>query len=317
MLANCSRSAWSDFLTPVGQSDQWVSAYVADALPEDSEILRGVVDRLIRRQRYGGGLSYNARAPADADSTAAALTLFSSRKAFVPGQNCRRAVNFLLRHVQADGGFATYRATLRLRFLMKAYGVSYKGWTQSHTCVTAACLNALLHAGFEAAHSVIIRGLEFLRSAMDRSTGLWSAYWWQGPFYATASAIRVFRRSGQTPPAGLRLKFLLENQSTSGAWRINTEDSAFATALALVILNDQSGNDVNESRRRALDWLLAEQQTDGSWTSVPILRIPHPFEKKPEDDMPWRIDGLGTGVLIRDRNRLYTTATVLKALTEI
>lgn len=323
LLENYRQSTWADFLTPVGQSDQWVGAYVATALSANkraADILPDAAAKLISRQRYSGGWAYNDRAPADSDSTASALLFLASKEFDNSVPAIRRGIRFLMKHNHADGGFATYRNTLKLRFLMKAFGVSFKGWTQSHPCVTAACLNALLCSGVEPIHSVIIRGLNFLRASVNPSTGLWSAYWWQDVYYASTLAIRLFRKMNQPAPyTDCRIMNLLKNQSESGAWRIGTESvgSAFATALAIDLLKDESRIDITQNKKRALDWLLAQQKTDGSWASVPILRIPHPYEQNPEDTMPWRIDGLGTGVLIRDQSRLFTTATVFKALTEL
>lgn len=322
LLESCRQSTWSDFLTPVGQSDQWVGAYVANVLSANkraADVLPVAAAKLLGKQRFNGGWSYNNRAPADSDSTASALIFLGNKKFGIAISAIRRGIRFLLRHRRADGGFATYRGTLKLRLLMKAFGVSFKGWTQSHPCVTAACLNALLCSGVEPSHSVIIRGLDFLRASVNPSTGLWSAYWWQDVYYASTLVIRLFRKLRQPAPyTDSRIMNLLEKQSESGAWRIGTgtSDSAFATALAIDLLKDKSITDVTHNKKRALDWLLAQQESDGSWASVPILRIPHPFEQNPEDIMPWRIDGLGTGVLIRDQNRLFTTATVFRVLTE-
>jgi len=86
--------------------------------------------------------------------------------------------------------------------------------------------------------------------------------------------------------------------------------SAMATALALVIVK---GHD-DRAFARGAAWLSGIGRGDGSWDAAPTLRIPPPWILDPTSFKAWRIDGLGSGVIVRDHHRTYTTATVIHAL---
>jgi hypothetical protein len=44
------------------------------------------------------------------------------------------------------------------------------------------------------------------------------------------------------------------------------------------------------------------------------MRIPPPQVVEPDDYASWRLDGLGTGVVVRDHHRLFTTAACVATL---
>jgi hypothetical protein len=56
------------------------------------------------------------------------------------------------------------------------------------------------------------------------------------------------------------------------------------------------------------------QAEDGGWPSDPVLRIPPPDLVEPSSYRAWRADALGTGVVVRDQHRLFTTAACVSAL---
>ena len=65
---------------------------------------------------------------------------------------------------------------------------------------------------------------------------------------------------------------------------------------------------------RGIEWLLAHQNSDGSWPAVPILRVPRPDVLRPWEQTLWRESLLGLDVVVPDWRRLFTTATALQAL---
>jgi hypothetical protein len=62
-------------------------------------------------------------------------------------------------------------------------------------------------------------------------------------------------------------------------------------------------------------WLLLYQLGDGSWGSDAVYRLPPGRIADPWNFSDWRIDDpSGFGVLLRDQQRFFTTATVLPAI---
>jgi hypothetical protein len=65
-----------------------------------------------------------------------------------------------------------------------------------------------------------------------------------------------------------------------------------------------------------VEWLLKHQLEDGSWSPYYLLRIPYPPMKEPWRYHAWVRDGKAISAVIKDHNRLFTTATTYSALTE-
>lgn len=320
LLAQAKESGWSDFLTPVGESNQWVSGYVAGTLArcdQAAERLSAIGRRLSAAQRISGGWGYNAKAPADADSTAAVLAAFAGTGR-IPARRLQRAARFLTRHEDPDrGGFCTFRRTLGLRLLMRAFRCSFHAWCSPQVCVTGAAIEALARTG--KADAQLRRSIEFLTAA-QRDDGLWDAYWWHGPYYATAAAMRAFRSVGASLPNASAIETnLIERQESDGSWdrRANRTGLAFSTACAVACLSQLASPSSRPAFESGLTWLIDHQSDDGSWASEPIMQIPHPYDGTPNNYEHWREDGLGTGVLIRDQHRIFTTATVVRAMGDV
>ena len=64
----------------------------------------------------------------------------------------------------------------------------------------------------------------------------------------------------------------------------------------------------------SLEWLIENQNEDGSWSSSACLRIPPPYEKNPDAIYNWNMNGKGGRSIILDRNRIFTTITVIDSL---
>lgn len=60
--------------------------------------------------------------------------------------------------------------------------------------------------------------------------------------------------------------------------------------------------------------LVDLEQPDGGWPGHASMRIPPTGVAEPEGYQSWRVDGLGTGVIVRDQNRLFTTAACVSVL---
>jgi hypothetical protein len=67
--------------------------------------------------------------------------------------------------------------------------------------------------------------------------------------------------------------------------------------------------DILLSMSRALTWLLASQEDDGSWLATARIRVP-----KHEVLDPDAADTAAGSLVILDRKRIFTTATVLATL---
>jgi hypothetical protein len=74
-----------------------------------------------------------------------------------------------------------------------------------------------------------------------------------------------------------------------------------------------SERDLDATASLAAQWLVDRQNDDGSWPSTPILRIPdaHVTDGR---DATVSASRAGTGLVVADQNRLFTTAAAVHAL---
>jgi squalene cyclase len=293
--------SWKDFLLPAGNSNVWVTAFVAGVLG-DCEEARLAWCFLQSAARDGGGWSYNVSVPGDADST-----LWALRLAETLGEHessaAREGRAFLEQHFREDGGLATYATAVPIRkYIGLPPIVPFDGWTASHTCVTAACANL----------SVYRDRLRAYLLARRREDGSWPAYWWFDDEFATAEAVAAIGADEQ-----------------SIAWasrRIDSATTPFALAHALRIVARGAKNGVAD---RAIARLISMQREDGSWPASARLRVPRPDMRVPDPHAEWTMwagmnERASTESVLRitfnnyspDHYGVYTTATVLRALQE-
>ncbi len=291
--AQSDDGAWRDFALEPGESDSWLTAFVALVLTRVSHdpnaaraVERGVavqraVGFLLARARVDAASlpvwGYNSHVPPDADSTAhVALLLHATGHEDAP-----RAGRALLGWMQPDGGLATFRRS--------RHGDS---WGQSHADVTGVAVRAMHRTGVDGA--LLAPTMEYLRAAMTPA-GQWSSYWWTTDWFATAAVLRAFRE--------LRTPFVADG-TVSTLQQSPVPTTAFDAALQLSI--SRLLGDGQHRERRLLALLRRTQLADGSWESVPRLRVTNPYAGTSGH--------LRTGPVGVDQRRLYTTAHVLHAL---
>lgn len=274
-----------------GASDEWVTAYVANALlasgrPGTTDAARRAWSLLTRRARPGWG--WNFLQPPDADSTIWCLLLASGlgELASAPAE---KAMSFLRSHMHEDGGVATYR---RNAHIDASLGGVNEGWSDRHTCVTAA-----------AAHlpSLGAGPLEFLRRT-QKTDGMWRGYWWKSDLYTTALAAEALAATGDREDAS---RAACAAEAAGVLMNVDTSDAngfgGFFTALALRV-SLLGPSSVQRWSGQAGGRVLRAQAEDGSWPASAEMAIPN---------------RRGEILPALDNRRCFTTATALIALSKL
>jgi len=312
---------WRDFRTRAGPGSDWVTGFVAYALYQtlgESEVVTSALAAVIKRQASAGGWSYNITVPNDCDSTSWVLLALATCGALQSAPSQQACEYVRLHQDTASGGFSTYSAADGIAAFIGAPRTrSARGWLSPHACVSGVALQALLAAGEPQKSDLVRRTVAYLLNERGRD-GLWRPYWWTGYAYATYHALRALRAAGVSDQT-LDLDVfagLLKTQHRDGSWSssIHGPGEPFETALSLLVLVNCVGARSRESATVAARWLLKQETVSGNWSSVPIMRIPPPMVELPDVLNTWAVDQLGTGVVIRDEGRLFTTATVTWAL---
>ena len=305
----------------------WVGAYAGVALAHwykheatsrgsGSRSLKALLMRLagdlIDKQREDGWAP-NSDAPSDADSTSWVLRFLMDVGAG-SAQIVNRAIDSLLIYQRRDGGFRT--------IMPDWLGKGFASYGDSHVEVTAVAIEALLKVGLKKTDDVIEAAARHLKQR-QAGDGLWQAYWWDGQMFATYHSLRSLLATGEPFEDNLRKDLaagIIRRQSEAGTWGEETagKNFAFETSLALrTLLQLQPDLAGSDAVKRGIVWLLKYQGADGSWDSRPMLRVPDGNDKDPWTTRNWKPDmANGVGILVRDQNRSFTTATVLGALTD-
>ena len=316
LLANQGRDGlWRDFLTPAGEASEWPTGFIATALHlagAEASARERAADTLVAGQNVDGGWGYNESVPSDADSTACVL-LFLALEGH-EGSTCRRAASCLVRHQRKEnGGIATYSESGPIRrFMGVGRWMRFDGWCRPHTEVTAMAGRALAALAPNNSSPEADAAWRFARSRQC-ADGSWSSYWWTSPHYTTLQAVELALSLGDHDPVSRAAEWAIRSQADDGAWSApGAATSAFATALSLsVLLNARASREPVE---RAILRLAAIQDEDGGWPSHPIMRIPLPRDVDPDRRRRWRLGGLGSGLVVRDQHRTFTSAACVAAL---
>ncbi|WP_395850716.1 squalene--hopene cyclase [Cystobacter fuscus] len=277
-----------------------------------------------------GGWSYNARVPGDGDSTLWGLRL-AEALGREDSDRARAARDFLERHLREDGGLTTYASPHPVRNYIGLPPVfPFKGWTQSHSCVTAA--GAHLTSFRERLHEYLIQ--------QQLEDGHWPAYWWFEEEYATAEAVTALAGAGRKatqcePGIASRLERAARwALGRAGRWMdtSGSGSSTFALAHGLRVMARAAPSEpLTDSLSQGVARLCESQTPGGSWPASARLRVPRPDVTVPNPRAEWTPwTGLPPGepspaVILKhtftnyslDHFAVYTTATVLKALNEV
>jgi squalene cyclase len=306
---------WHDFETLAGEAADWPTAVIGAQLlaaGTAADAVQAATAALLEHQHDDGGWGYHRDVPTDADSTACALGFLVA--AGHGGRAVERAGRCLSLHQdRRSGGVATYRQPDPIRRYMRVgRGVDLSGWCSPHLEVTATAGRALASAPGGRFAAEAARAWKYVERRQDVDGG-WRSYWWTVREYPTLQAAELSGALAVPGPLQRAAGWALANQHADGGWGApGAKFSAFATALALILLRRAGGR--GEAVRRGAGRLADAQASDGGWLVHPVMRIPPPGVAEPDLHSSWRADALGTGVVVRDHHRLFTSALCVTAL---
>ena len=286
--------SWVDWQLPPGESRLWTTAFVGYKLRSLPEYLNPTIARSIHtaarwlsHNRFDdGGWGYNPAVGSDADSTAYAILLLSQSAEAIP----KASYTHLRGFQRSDGGFSTYFPD-----------DNPNSWTVSHPDVTPVALLALL-TRYSREQAFMQRGLNYALRQRTKA-GLWNSFWWESFLYSTEANLSFLNAIG----------CVVDTADTKASLARMRSDKPFEIALQLSALLSLSsgitapGTEIGGLIDQYVHQLVTKQHADGSWRTEPILRLTNR-----ECYEPWRCQE--SGMLFADPNRLFTSSTVLAAL---
>lgn len=309
---------WKDFLTSAGMGTHWVSGYVGYQLAEVN-LAPHLTSRLQSRQTMESNTgAYNETMIRDGDSTGFWVGFIYEKT----GSISKQAIEEWHPYRNEQGGWRTYLDADALRDRLDLPPVQIvRGWLTAKPCVTAA--SAMILAKMSSDTDIGIEPSIRRLLSLQEQDPFWISYWWTSPIYATSFALRAlsgYVSSSTTDLASINSSidrasmWLRSIQNDDGSWTAGNHSSPLYTALAVKSLAEIAPL-ATVSIRAGANWLLQAQRTDGSWPTHRVLRIPATSVTDPSTVEQWRESSFGTNVLVDDHRRVFTTATVINALT--
>ena len=196
----------------------------------------------------------------------------------------RRGLNWMMTFQCKDGGWAAFDKDCTKSILEKVPFADHNAMLDPECAdITARILEVLGHEGYPLDHPQVARALQYLKSIQEED-GSWYGRWGVNYIYGTWQTLRGVATLGvdMSEPWLQKAKAWLESvQRPDGGWgeRCNTYDdpvykgqgpsTASQTAWATMGLL-AFGDPDNPALMRGIEYLIRNQNMDGSWTELEI-----------------------------------------------
>jgi squalene-hopene/tetraprenyl-beta-curcumene cyclase len=223
----------------------------------------------------------------DVDDTA--MVLLALRK--VPTHNpkerdaCfKRGLEWMMTFQCKDGGWGAFDKDCTKNILEKVPFADHNAMLDPECAdITARILELLGYEKFRVNHPQVVKALEYIKEHQEKD-GSWYGRWGVNYIYGTWQVLRGMRalNYNMQQPWLLKARDWLESvQHEDGGWgeRCNTYDDpvfkgqgpSTASQTAWAVMGLLAFDDANRpSIQRGIDYLVENQNTDGSWTENEI-----------------------------------------------
>ena len=307
LQSQLENGSWNDLFNDAGISDVWTTSFITYLLSEPSlEYIENKAKTYIVKNKSLDGLwGYNNVWVADADSSSFALLSLKNNHTIT-----HNYISKWLKFQNKDGGFTTYnnKNTL-LSSLNSPYIKNVDGWLQSHFCVSAVAflvfieLDIISKNEFKKLRDYLVKRL--------KSNNKILSYWWSEDIYAI-----YFILLGAIKTKDKQIVSLCENRIEELIDKENELNYFFKGFLLKTLsLTDNLTDTYSKEIKKIVEQILSNQLSDGSWLEGYSLKIPHPSILDANDEnIVWENNNRGTNIIVKDYNRLFTTAACLTAL---
>ncbi len=192
------------------------------------------------------------------------------------------------------------------------------GWIREHICVSSVSYYLLASLGlFPLEEQKVLR---WIMQQRNNKTEFSDAYWWTSNLYNSVFILKGLLNNKKDNMAlidELIDEFLLQQNKDGSFGDKYMNNSPFYTGLVIDVLCDCrfiNSEEVESSIKKGVNWLIANQDVDGSWASSYAMRIPHPNNVYPNSSQEWDISSFGTQIRSEDYNRLFSSVVALSAI---
>ena len=310
--------SWNEILNSSGVSDVWATGFILYFISQKD--VRKKIQPLCRKkatefiEKQDGNWGYNLSWINDCDSSN-----FSLLGLHFNNKNIKRYIPEILKYQLASGGFITYNDIHALLSSLNQKEItSASGWTREHICVSSVAYYLLALLGSFPSEEKKV--LNWITKQRNKKNKLADAYWWTSNIYNLVFILKGLLENREKNMSLIDeiVNELLQQQNANGSFGdLYVAQSPFYTGLVIDVLCDCSfiiSEKLQPSIKKGIDWLVANQNEDGSWNPSYALRIPHPENIYPDNSQSWDISSFGTQIRAEDYNRLFSSVVALAAI---
>ena len=190
-----------------------------------------------------------------------------------------RAISWLISMQNRDGGWASFDKDCNKEFLTYVPFADHNAMIDpSTTDITARALEALSANGYDLSSDVVRRAVAFIRR-LQKGDGTWYGRWGCNYIYGTWLALSGMKAAGEDlsePWAQSAAEWFRSCQNSDGGWGELPDSyadsskkgigpsTAAQTSWSLLALMSTGDRD-SDNLKRGIEYLLTQQQADGSW----------------------------------------------------
>ena len=282
-------------LSPVWDTCLAAHAIMESGLTEDDQILSSANKWLLSRQilevkgdwtanrghvRPGGWAfqDWNDFYP-DVDDTAVVVMALHRADPEKYRESIERGTEWIIGMQSRNGGWGAFDADNNHMFLQSIPFADHGALLDPPTAdVSARCVGMLAQLGYGKDHSVMARGLKYLRREQE-DDGSWYGRWGNNYVYGTWSVLCAFNAAGedmQAPYIQMAVEWLKYTQRPDGGWgedcssywqhRRDEVKTSTPSQTSWALLGMMAAGEVDsECVERGIDYLLNAERTGGKW----------------------------------------------------
>ena len=310
--------SWNEILNSSGVSDIWATGFILYFISQKN-VRKEIQPLCLKKatefiEKQDGNWGYNLSWINDCDSSN-----FSLLGLHFNNKNIKRYIPEILKYQLASGGFVTYNDIHALLSSLNQKEItSASGWTREHICVSSVSYYLLVLLGSFPSEEKKV--LNWIIKQRNKKTKLADAYWWTSNIYNLVFILKGLLENRERDMSLIveMVSELLQQQNANGSFGdLYVAQSPFYTGLIIDVLCDCNfiiSEKLQSSIKKGIDWLVANQNEDGSWNPSYALRIPHPENIYPDNFQNWDIASFGTQIRAEDYNRLFSSVVALSAI---
>ncbi|MBW4361242.1 prenyltransferase/squalene oxidase repeat-containing protein [Flavobacterium taihuense] len=302
--------SWREYINQGGISSTWATAFITSKISEN-DLLKNLLENEIAKaidfletNPITNIWSYNTTWIEDADSTNFVMLSFCLNQKLINSQ----VVKEWLKFQGFQKGFSTYNNGDKLLKALDDKNINdVSGWLGTHHCVSAVSFYFLVTYYKNEADYIKIK--DYFETDFGNKL---NSYWWTSEIYTLYYLAKTYNALADEKKMNFLINQIKEKQNKNGSFSDKYGENLFYTGLALEILLLKAELFTLEIEN-SVEYILKNQYEDGSWDNSHALQVPNSSILEPEGSH-YEVASFGMDVRAKEFSRLFTTSTILQAL---